>query len=102
MATQYEKRKARDRDTASIRKEIEDKRTEMRETATRNQTPDYTHTAYDVITLDAGKSYKVVEISFNPLTGQAEMSGMTDISRLIGLKYEGQKIALGLLKKKGR
>lgn len=62
----------------------------------------YTQTGYDVYTSDSGKSFHVAEIEYNPTTGVARVIGISDLSRMVALKYANQKVALGILKTGGR
>ena len=95
MATQYEKRKAKI--ASDVAKEIEAKREEIRAKAANE--PTYTQKGYDVFTPDGGRTYKVIELEYNPDTGHARVVGTSEISRLVALKYDAQKTALGILKK---
>lgn len=61
--------------------------------------PVYTQSGYDVFSPDGGRTYKVVELEYNPETGDAKVTGTSAISRLIALKYDAQKVALGILKR---
>lgn len=97
MATHYEKRKQK------IAEQIQEKRTEIRETAVpKDEQPVYTNVGYDIFSPDGGKTYKVVEFHYNPTTGHAQVGELFEVSRLIALSYESKKTALGILKKKGK
>lgn len=103
MASNFEKRKA-------VTQEIEAKRTKLREKGPMEKTveqtpvsvtkPVYTQTGYDIFTPDGGKTYKVAEISYNPITGVAEVKEIFNITRLVALQYFNTKTALQTLKRK--
>lgn len=95
MSSQFEKRKAKL--AADVVKEIASKREDIRAKAANE--PVYTHKSYDVCSVDGGSKFSVVELEYNPATGHARVTGMSPISRLIALKYDGMKTALGILKK---
>jgi hypothetical protein len=87
---QYEKRKAKSVDT--LVKEAT--------TVAPVTQPVYDQMAMDIYTDDGGRSYKVAEISYNPVTKQAEVKELFSITRLVALQYANTKTALGTLKKK--
>lgn len=95
MSSQFEKRKAKL--AADVVKEIASKREDIRAKAANE--PVYTHKSYDVCSTDGNRTYKVVELEYNPETGDAKVVATSAISRLIALKYDGMKTALGILKK---
>lgn len=104
MPSNFEKRRAKSKE--DVAKEIQERREQIRLKAenpspvvTEAAKPVYTQEGYDVYSPDGGKTYHVAEISYNPETGQAEVTNIFDISRLIALTYANQKIALGTLKK---
>lgn len=126
MASQFEKRK---KSAEAVSKEIEAKRSKLREKGTMEkespiqetplekqnrmqneiqvqkqamldqQDPFYPHKAYDIFTSDGGKTYQVAEIEYNASTGHARVIETFNITRLVALSYANQKIALGTLKK---
>lgn len=61
--------------------------------------PVYTQMGYDIYSPDGGRHYKVAKLEYNPETGEARVIETKDISRLIALKYDQQKTALGILKR---
>lgn len=95
MASQFEKRKAKV--AADVVKELEAKREDIRAKAANE--PTYSQKGYDVFSEDGGRSYKVAEIEYDPQSGAARVTGTSEITRLVALKYAGQKQALGILKK---
>lgn len=95
MSTQYEKRKAKT--IEAVAKEIENKRDDIRAQAL--EAPVYDQVGYDVYTPDGGKTYKVAEIAYNPVTKQATIVGVYSITRLVALQYKNTKNALSMLKK---
>ena len=88
--SQYEKRRDKD-----IVQEVQEKIAEIRATPTA-----YTQSAFDIYTPDGGRTYKVAEISYNPDTGEAKVSEIFNITRLVALSYANQKTALSTLKRK--
>lgn len=91
MASQFLKRK--------LKLEAEAAKEAATEKSVETGLPVYTQKGFDVFTPDGGRSYKVIELEYNPDTGAARVTGTSDISRLIALKYDAQKVALGILKK---
>jgi hypothetical protein len=98
MSTNFEKRKAKDAET--VKAEIAQKREDIRAKAANE--PVYTQKGYDVFSGDGGRTFRVVELEYNPESGHARVLGTSAITRLIALKYDAQKTALGILKKGGR
>lgn len=108
MPSNYEKRQAKS--AATVAKEIQERREQIRSKvvepaakaaeAEQVKEPVYTQMAYDVYTPDGGKTYKVAEISYNPVTKEAEVKEIFNITRLVALQYANTKVALGTLKKK--
>jgi hypothetical protein len=100
MASQFEKRKVKTAET--VAKEIQDKRSEIRASGATevSEEPVYDQMAYDIYTDNGGKTYKVAEISYNPITKRAEVKELFSITRLVALQYANTKTALGTLKRK--
>lgn len=100
MASQFEKRKAKS--IVDIVKSVVSAEGESVpdpvEVSAEASAPVYTQTGYDVYSSDGGKTYHVAQIEYNPETGEAKVTGTSDISRLVALKYANQKVALGILK----
>lgn len=94
MASQFEKRRAKTLD--QVTEEIQEKRSEIR---TKSE-PVYTQKALDIYSPDGNGSFQVVEISYNPETGDAKVNEVFNISRMVGLSYKNHKDALATLKKK--
>lgn len=69
------------------------------EETTSETEPVYTQMGYDIYSPDGGRHYKVAKLEYNPETGEARVIETKDISRLIALKYDQQKTALGILKR---
>lgn len=61
--------------------------------------PVYTHTAVDVYSTNGGSNFNLVQIGFNPETGESKVLETFSISRPIGLQFETKKRALISLKK---
>lgn len=96
MPTQFEKRKTKS--IEDVAKEIESKRDDIRAQAL--EAPVYDQVGFDVFTPDGGKTYKVAELAYNPVTNQAQVIGVYSITRLVALQYKNTKNALSMLKKK--
>jgi hypothetical protein len=62
--------------------------------------PLYTQEALDVYSGDGGKTYNVAEIQYNPLTNEAKVKTIYNISRLVGMQHTGRKEALVILRQK--
>lgn len=90
--SQYEKRKAKA--SADLIKEVEERLEEIK------KAPEFTQKALDIYTPDGGRTHKVAEIAFNPETGEAKVIGTYDVTRIIALRHEQQKVALNTLKQK--
>lgn len=61
--------------------------------------PEYNQKALDIFTSNGGKTYAVAQISYNPVTGDAKVDEVFNVTRTVALAYQNQKIALGILKK---
>lgn len=95
MSSQFEKRKAKS--SSDLVKEVETRIEELKQAPA---SPVYTQTGLDIFSNDGGKTHGVAEISYNPVTKEATVIAIYQISRLVALTALNQKTALNTLKRK--
>lgn len=99
MPSQFEKRKSKEKDTATLVEEITEKREKAREKVELPETQDVSLglTGYDIFFDESTRQYKAAIFKYDPASMTVKIDRIATVSRQVALVYGNQKDALKTL-----
>ncbi len=99
MPSQFEKRKSKEKDTATLVEEITEKREKAREKVELPETQEVSLglTGYDIFFDESTRQYKVAVFKYDPASMTVKIERIASVSRQVALSYGNQKEALKTL-----